>query len=66
MHASEQVHVQVMVDPCACLHGGDVMAVHKELCPNHAGGGPPVDEALVQHMMRRLDRAFRPAQTIMQ
>ena len=66
MHASVQVHARVLVSPCACLHGGDVVAVHKELCPDHAGGGPPVYEAFIEHMMCRLDRAFRSAQTIIQ
>ena len=45
----------------ACLHGGDVMAVHKQLCLDHAGRGASVYEALVQHMVGRLDRAVRPA-----
>ena len=54
MHVSAQAH-EALANPCTCLHGGDVMAVHKELCPDHAGGGAPVYEALVQHMMRGLN-----------
>ena len=54
MHVSAQAH-EALANLCTCLHGGDVMAVHKELCPDHAGGGAPVYEALVQHMMRGLN-----------
>ena len=50
-----QAHVWAVGDLCAYLHGSDVVAVHKELCADHAGGGAPVYEALVQHMMRGLN-----------
>ena len=48
----------------ACLHGGDVVAVHEELCADHAGGGAAVYEALVQHMVCCLDGALWSAQAL--
>ena len=47
----------------ACLHSGDMMAIHKQLCLDHAGRGASVYEALIQHMVCRLNRAVRPACT---
>ena len=36
------------------LHGGDVVAVGGHLEGDHGGGGAPVHQALVQHVVHRL------------
>ena len=64
VHVYVRACVQALEDLRACLHGGDVVAVHEELCADHAGGGPSVNEALVEHMMCCLDGALWPAKAV--
>ncbi len=47
----------------ARLHGGDVVAIHKQLCLDHAGRGASIYETLIEHMVCCLNRAIRPAHT---